>query len=67
MKMDKAIETLVAFLCVSGLEKDGRVQFVVRDSNMYKELEANSNYEEVKYNSNIVLSIVVEEEASNGN
>lgn len=58
--MGKSVKVLVAFLCVSGLEKDGRVQFVVRDSKMYKELEDNYNYEEVEYNSNIVLSIVEE-------
>lgn len=43
---------LVAFLGVSGKEKDGRVQFAVYDSNFHHELLLNNNYKEVEYTSN---------------
>lgn len=43
----------VTFLGVSGLEKDGRIQYAVKGSNFYKSLKENSNYKEIDSSINI--------------
>lgn len=39
------IPDVAVFLCVSGREKDGKIVQVIRDSNLYKDMKENSNYQ----------------------
>lgn len=40
---------IAVFLCVSGLEKDGKIVFAVQDSNLFNDMLVNVNYRHIGF------------------